>query len=86
MAFALQSINNVKSSDDTVPYAMVLTDKDGNVVDAEFTTISWKDSWTRNMFAGFFPRTPQTAGTYTLKIYFNYKFVVEKEFTVNAAQ
>lgn len=86
VAFALQSINNVKSSDDTVPYAMVLTDKDGNVVDAEFTTISWKDSWTRNMFAGFFPRTPQTAGTYTLKIYFNYKFVVEKEFTVNAAQ
>ena len=83
VAFALQSINNVTSSEDEVPYAMVLTDADGTVVDAEFSSVVWKDSWNRNMFAGYFPRTPQTAGEYTLKIYFNDQFVAEKSFTVN---
>ena len=86
VAFALQSINNVKDSGDTVPYTMVLTDKDGKIVDAEFSSITWNGAWTRNIFAGFFPRMPQTAGDYTLTIYFNNQFTAEKAFTVNAAQ
>ena len=81
-AFALQSISNVQSSEDTVPYALVLTDADGKIVDAEFSSVVWKDVWSRSIFAGYFPRTPQTAGDYTLKIYFNYKFVAEKAFKV----
>ena len=85
VAFALQSINNVKDSGDTVPYTMVLTDKDGKIVDAEFSSITWNGAWTRNIFAGFFPRMPQTAGDYTLTIYFNNQFTAEKAFTVNAA-
>ena len=82
----MQSINNVKDSGDTVPYTMVLTDKDGKIVDAEFSSITWNGAWTRNIFAGFFPRMPQTAGDYTLTIYFNNQFTAEKAFTVNAAQ
>ena len=54
VAFALQSINNVKDSGDTVPYTMVLTDKDGKIVDAEFSSITWNGAWTHNIFAGFF--------------------------------
>ena len=60
--------------------------KDGKIVDAEFSSITWNGAWTRNIFAGFFPRMPQTAGDYTLTIYFNNQFTAEKAFTVNAAQ
>ncbi len=84
VAFALQSINNVQDSGDTVPYALVLTDKDGKIVDAEFSSVAWGSVWSRNIFAGFFPRTPQTAGEYTLKVYFNNQFTAEKTFTVEA--
>ena len=65
--------------------AAVVTDKDGKIVDAEFSSITWNGAWTRNIFAGFFPRMPQTAGDYTLTIYFNNQFTAEKDFTVNAA-
>ena len=62
----------------------MLTDKNGKVVDAEFSSVAWGSVWSRNIFAGFFPRTPQTAGEYTLKVYFNNQFTAEKTFTVEA--
>ena len=82
VAFALQSIQNTEDSDDSVELLYLLRDADGNLVDLTRGNIVWNESWDKNMFAGAFPRTPEKPGTYVLQIFFNGKFVAEKDFKV----
>ena len=82
IAFALQAIQDPESSAESVSYTLIVRDASGRIVDAAEGSLVWDDIWTNNMFADFFPRTPQTAGTYTLQVLFNSRLVAEKEFTV----
>ncbi len=75
IAFACESINIPKSSDDTVSILLVVRNAEGGVVDHYAGEESWNDMWTRNKYVGELLRTPQTPGTYTLEIYFNGKIV-----------
>jgi serine/threonine protein kinase len=82
IAFAVQSINNVKSSSDKVTVTYVVRDASGTLVDFSSGEQVWNDMWKNNLFAGSFPRTPQTSGTYSLSIYFNGKLAANKDFKV----
>ena len=83
IAFAVQSINNVSSSTDTVKITYLLRSADGKLADFSSGEQAWNSMWSKNVFIGSFPRTPQTAGTYTLQILFNGKLAAEKEFKVS---
>lgn len=71
IAFACESLSRLKDSDDTVTTLLVVRDSSGNVVDHYSGEETWNNMWTSDKYAGELLRTPQTAGSYTLEIYFN---------------
>lgn len=75
IAFACESINTPKDSDETVSIQLVVRNAEGGVVDHYAGEEVWGDMWTRNKYVGELLRTPEKAGTYTLEIYFNGKIV-----------
>ena len=89
IAFACESISDLKDSDDTVSILVVVRNEEGNVVDHYSGQNVWNEMWTRNKYVGELTRTPQEAGTYTLEIYFNGKLVntgTPVEFTITEAE
>ena len=75
LAFACETLGNIQSSDDTVTTLLVVRDSDGNVVDHYSGEAVWSDMWSNDMYVGELSRMPETAGSYTLEIYFNGKLV-----------
>ena len=75
LAFACQSNSTVQSSDDTVTALLVVRDSDGNVVDYYSGQETWSNMWSNKLYVGELTRMPETAGDYTLEIYFNGKLV-----------
>ena len=75
LAFACETLGNIQSSDDTVTTLLVVRDSDGNVVDHYSGQSVWSDMWSNDMYVGELARMPETAGSYTLEIYFNGKLV-----------
>ena len=85
IAFDVESSGTVDtSSDGTVAINLVIRDEDGSVVDAHSYIAVWKDMWEKNMFVGYFPRTPQTDGSYTLSIYIGNQLLSNAKFTVKS--
>ena len=52
--------------------------------DSSSSVLVWKDMWEKNMFVGYFPRTPQTDGDYTLSIYIGNQLLDSAKFTVKS--
>lgn len=75
LAFACETLSNIQSSEDTVTTLLVVRDSDGNVVDHYSGEAAWNSMWSNNMYVGELTRMPETAGSYTLEIYFNGKLV-----------
>ena len=71
IAFACESISGLEDSEDTITTLLVLRDENGNVVDHYTGEEVWTNMWNKNKYVGELLRTPETAGTYTLEIYFN---------------
>ena len=44
----------------------------------------WKDMWEKNMFVGYFPRTPQTDGDYVLSIYIGNQLLSSAKFKIKS--
>lgn len=85
IAFDVDAGNNLDaSSDGTVVVNLVIRDADGKVVDVYSETRVWKDMWEKNMFVGYFPRTPQTDGEYELFIYIGNQLLDSKSFTIKS--
>ena len=63
---------------------LVIRDADGKIVDSSSSVLVWKDMWEKNMFVGYFPRTPQTDGDYTLSIYIGNQLLDSAKFTVKS--
>ena len=72
------------SSDGTVMVNLVVRDADGKLVDASSSVLVWSEMWEKNMFVGYFPRTPQTDGDYTLSIYIGNQLLDSAKFTVKS--
>lgn len=76
VAFACESISQVKDSEDPITVLVVVRDSNGIAVDHYSGEEIWGDMWTRQKYVGELLRTPQTPGKYTLELYFNGKQVV----------
>ena len=72
------------SSDGTVMVNLVVRDADGKLVDSSSSVLVWSEMWEKNMFVGYFPRTPQTDGDYTLSIYIGNQLLDSAKFTVKS--
>ena len=85
IAFDVESGGTVDtSSDGTVAINLVIRDADGKIVDAHSYTRVWKEMWEKDMFVGYFPRTPQTDGDYTLSIYIGNQLLSNAKFKVKS--
>ena len=85
VAFDVDAGSNLNaSSDGTVMVNLVIRDADGKIVDSSSSVLVWKDMWEKNMFVGYFPRTPQTDGDYTLSIYIGNQLLDSAKFTVKS--
>ena len=85
VAFDVDAGSNLDaSSDGTVMVNLVVRDADGKIVDSSSSVLVWKDMWEKNMFVGYFPRTPQTDGDYTLSIYIGNQLLDSAKFTVKS--
>ena len=85
IAFDVESGGTVDaSSDGTVAINLVIRDTDGKLVDAHSYIAVWKDMWEKNMFVGYFPRTPQTDGDYVLSIYIGNQLLSSAKFKIKS--
>ena len=85
VAFDVDAGSNLDaSSDGTVMVNLVVRDADGKIVDSSSSVLVWKDMWEKNMFVGYFPRTPQTDGDYTLSIYIGNQLLDSAKFTIKS--
>ena len=85
VAFDVDAGSNLDaSSDGTVMVNLVVRDADGKIVDSSSSVLVWKDMWEKNMFVGYFPRTPQADGDYTLSIYIGNQLLDSAKFTVKS--
>lgn len=82
IAFAVESLTGRNPSSDTVQIVYVVEDSKGTPITTGASSAKWDDMWRDNLFLGEIAQTPQTAGTYTLRLYFNQESVAKKEFTV----
>lgn len=85
VAFDVDAGSNLDaSSDGTVMVNLVVRNADRKIVDSSSSVLVWKDMWEKNMFVGYFPRTPQTDGDYTLSIYIGNQLLDSAKFTVKS--
>lgn len=67
---------------DEIVTLFVIKDAEGKIVSADTHTRQWIDMWYRGYCELDVPALPQTAGDYTVDIYFNGKSVTTESFTV----
>lgn len=72
----------IEPSEDAVQLMFVLHDGSGTLVHLDYGSSSWDDLWTDNYACMDVPFLPETAGAYTVSIYWNGGFVSELEFTL----
>lgn len=85
IAFACETSSALKDSDDKITTLLVVRASDGTVVDYYTGEETWNNMWTNDCYVGELLRTPQTADTYSLELYFNgfrVKTVSDVRFTV----
>jgi hypothetical protein len=69
-------------SEDLIRTLAVIRDAEGNVVNIVTTERSWSSMWYRNFGKLDLFAMPNTAGSYTVEVYFNEALVTTQSFTV----
>jgi len=69
-------------SSDEISTLFVIKDSDKNLVTYSSFTESWSNLWGKGYAAIDIPDVPSEPGVYTLAMYFNGKFVTQKEFKI----
>lgn len=78
----LQLDKEYGSSRDEIFRVFAVYDKDDNLVACGYTTGRWNNMWNNGNCALDIPYMPETAGEYTLKLFFDGQFVTEQNFTI----
>ena len=82
-SFLLHLNASFRSSSKNVEALFVIRNESGNVISAESTTSTWKKMWSNKYCELDIPSIPQTAGNYTISVYFNSMLANKTNFTVN---
>ena len=79
----LLRINNTyNKSGDEILILFVTRDAEGNLLDCSTTTAIWDNIWSRGHGTLNVPYTPQSAGAYTLSVYFNGSLAFNGGYTI----
>lgn len=81
-SFLLHLDKKPKSSKDSVTTFIVIRDASGQLVSSTYSTATWKSMWDNRYSEFNIPTLPQTAGEYTLSVYFNNGLAASKNFTI----
>ena len=82
LAFALQCMSKLESSEDEVSVTVVVRNSEKAIYSAETYTAVWNTLWENDLFVGALEEMPTEAGKYTIEIYFNGSFANSAAFTV----
>lgn len=81
-SFAVWLDRQYNTSDDMITTLFVIRNQDGKLISNNSYTMSWTSMWYRGFSRVNIPAIPNTAGEYTVSIYFNGAFVTTQNFTV----
>ncbi len=82
IAFAVQALNGVQASDNTVQVLYVVRNAAGEPVDYYAHTYDWNSMWSNDLHVGALERTPQQTGDYTFEIYIDGQLLRTREFSI----
>lgn len=81
-SFLINSGHQYSTSSDEITILFVIRDENGAIVSTSTTTMIWKKMWYRSYCELDIPSIPQTAGKYTVSVYFNGAFANEQSFSI----
>jgi hypothetical protein len=81
-SFAVRLNHEYITSSDQIVTLFVIRSADGAVVSTATQSRSWTSMWYRGFGRIDIPAIPQTAGAYTIEIYFNGALATAQSFTV----
>lgn len=81
-SFLIRLTHSYDRSNDIITALFVIRDENRTIVDISTSSSSWLDMWYKNYCELDIPGLPQTAGSYSISIYFNGAFANTTEFTV----
>ena len=81
-SFLVELWENYQKSDDNVTVTYVIRTEDGKPVSLNNTTSTWNKLWDKKFCELDIPQMPETAGKYTVEIYFNGQIITKEAFSV----
>ena len=81
-SFGVTINHEYSSSSDKIVTLFVIRDANGKIVSAATQTQKWSSMWSRSFGRLNIPAMPDTAGNYSIEIYFNGAFVTSQNFTM----
>lgn len=82
IAFALEALSTLKKSADPVIVTLAIRTSDGVVMTTQTATHVWDNMWSNKLFLGQIEPGDLDAGSYTMAVYFNSRFVASRDFTI----
>lgn len=81
-SFLVRLRNEYSTSSNKITTLFVIRDENGSIVNTSTVTNTWTKMWYKNYCELDIPSIPQTAGKYTISVYFNGSLAAEQSFTV----
>lgn len=81
-SFLVELWQEYESSDDAIAITYIIRDEADQPLSAETVTSSWNEMWEKRFCELDIPKMPETAGKYTVEIYFNNRYITTEAFTV----
>ena len=81
-SFLINSGHQYSTSSDEITILFVIRDENGAIISTSNTTMIWKKMWYRSYCELDIPSIPQTAGKYTVSVYFNGDLANEQSFSI----
>lgn len=83
-SFLVHLDRQYNTSKNKITTLFVIRDENGSIVSTDSTTTTWTKMWYRNYCELDIPSLPQSAGKYTIDVYFNSAHVHTQSFKVSA--
>lgn len=83
-SFLVRLKREYNTSNDKITTLYVIRDENGSIVSTSSTTATWRKMWYRSYCELDIPSIPETAGKYTISIYFNGALAHSQNFKVSA--
>ncbi len=81
-SFTMRLLDTYSTSDDEIVTLYVIRDANGDLVSTATESRTWTNMWYRSRGKLTIPFMPETAGNYTIEIYFNFAHVATHTFSI----